>query len=79
MELLHHVYMSAFGGMCSECRKFYYRLAAMIAEKRKQNYSLAASLLGRKFCLALINSVCILFVCIRGSISICVFLILRLL
>ena len=60
--------MSAFGGMGRECRKFYARLAAMIAEKRKQNYPLVASWLRRKLCFALINSVCM---CIRGSRSIC--------
>ena len=56
--------MSASGGMGRECRRFYARLAEMIAEKRKQNYFLIASWIWRKICFALINSICI---CIRDS------------
>ena len=56
--------MSATGGMGREGRKFYARLCEMLAEKRKQNYSLTTSWVRRKICFALMNSV---YMCIRGS------------
>jgi hypothetical protein len=56
--------LSATGGMGRECRKFYTRLAEMIAEKRKQPYSLIAAWLKRKICFSLMRSISL---CIRGS------------
>ena len=56
--------MSASGGMGRECRRFYARLAEMLSEKRKQNYSLITSWIRRKICFALMNS---LSMCLRGS------------
>ena len=59
--------MSATGGMGRECRRFYARLAEILSEKRKQNYSLTTTWLRRKICFALMKSVCM---CIRGSRSV---------
>ena len=56
--------LSATGGMGRECAKFYNRLAELISEKRKQNYSLIVSWIRRKICFALLGSICS---CLRGS------------
>ena len=52
--------MSAAGGMSRECKHFYRRLSEIIAEKRKQDYSL----IRRKISFSLIESI---GMCIRGS------------
>ena len=49
--------MSAAGGMTRECSKFYSRLSEMIAEKRKECYSLIAAWVRRKICFSLIKSI----------------------
>lgn len=56
--------MSATGGMALECKRFYARLAEMVAEKQKQHYSLISAWIRRKICFALLSSICI---CLRGS------------
>ena len=56
--------MSANGGMARECQKFYKRLAELIAEKKKQRYSVISSWVKRKISFSLMNSVGL---CLRGS------------
>lgn len=56
--------MSATGGMARECKRFYARLAEMVAEKRNQHYSLISAWIRRKICFALLSSICIF---LRGS------------
>ena len=56
--------MSAAGGMARECSKFYSRLSEMIAEKRKECYSLIAAWVRRKICFSLIK---LIGMCLRGS------------
>jgi len=58
------IVISANGGMGREATKFYTRLSQMIADKRKQNYSLIKSWIRRKICFSLIKSI---ILCIRGS------------
>ena len=58
---------SATGGMGREAMKFYSRLAEMIAEKRRTDYSKVITWIRRKVCFSLINS---LGLCLRGSRSI---------
>ena len=55
---------STNGGMGRECRKFYARLADMIAAKRKQEYCVTMSWLRRKISFSLIRSI---LLCVRGS------------
>ena len=51
------IVMSATGGMARESKKFFSRLAAMIADKRKQSISLISSWIRRKLAFALIHSI----------------------
>jgi len=59
--------MSSNGGLAKECENFYKRLAEMLSEKRKTNYSIVAAWVKRKISFSLIRS---LILCIRGSRSI---------
>ena len=59
--------MSATGGMARESKKFYSRLSAMIADKRKQTISIISSWIKRKLVFALIHSISM---CLRGSRSV---------
>ena len=55
---------SANGGMGRECKKFYARLAEMIAGKRKEEYCITMSWLRRKLSFSLMKSI---LLCVRGS------------
>ena len=63
MAVLLHL-MSANGGMARECQKKFKRLAELIAEKKKQRYSVISSWVKRKFSFSLMNSVGL---CLRRS------------
>ena len=56
--------MSAAGGMSRECKHLYRRLSEIIAEKRKQDYSVITTWIRRKISFSLIKSI---GMCIRGS------------
>ena len=56
--------MSAAGGMSRECKHFYRRLSEIIAEKRKQDYSVITTWIRRKVSFSLIKSI---GMCIRVS------------
>eukprot|EP00794_Sanderia_malayensis_P014468 gene14468-biopygen11582 len=58
------IVISATGGMGREAKKFYSRLAEMIGDKRKRDYSLVKAWLRRKISFALVKAINI---CIRGS------------
>ena len=55
---------NAFGGMGEECKTFYKRLAAMIAEKRKENLSSVSSWIRTRTSFALLRST---LMCMRGT------------
>ena len=47
--------MSATERMSLECKKFYSRLAEVICKKRKTNYNITITWIGRKIAFSLIN------------------------
>ena len=62
--------MSATGGMGRESSKFYSKLSELISEKRGSSYSIVATWIRRKIIFALIKSIGIRSMCLRGSRSI---------
>ena len=68
MEVEHGTFtplvFSATGGAGRECRKFFRRLAGMISDKKKSEYSSTVTWLFRKVNFSLMKA---LHVCIRGS------------
>ena len=71
MEIEHGSFtplvFSATGGYSRECRKFYKRLSAMIAEKEHSRYSDVITHIYRKINFALLRSI---IICVRGSRSV---------
>ena len=57
------VFCSA-GGMAPECHLFFKKLASMIADHRKENYSIVSSWVKTKLSFALLRSTVL---CIRGT------------
>ena len=58
------IVMSSNGGLGREATKFYARLAEMLADKRKTQYSIVSAWVKRKLSFSLIRSVTL---CLRGS------------
>ena len=55
---------SIFGGMGSECKRFYSRLSQLLSEKRHENFSVTTSWLRCKLSFSLLRSA---LLCMRGS------------
>ena len=55
---------NAMGGMARECTVFFRRLSSLLADKRKEEYSVMATWVRRKLSFALMRSVTM---CLRGS------------